>query len=237
MSATRDELFFMARIAEKCKRFEDQTEYMTRVVQLEPHQLNEEERSCLATAFKNALAKPRHAYKVVRASLMEGAEPEVSDELQNYLANVEGKVRYYCQSAHENLQALIPAAATAEDQVFYHKMMGDYCRYLSEVSRPDEMPEVKERALGAYTAGAQAAQSLPVTNSVAMSLALNMAVFYHELMKNQSEAIRVTREALSQISPEAPVEEDVKEICNLLRDNLELWTAGTMNDGTAVEEF
>eukprot|EP00929_Paragymnodinium_shiwhaense_P015371 TRINITY_DN123454_c0_g1_i1.p1 TRINITY_DN123454_c0_g1~~TRINITY_DN123454_c0_g1_i1.p1 ORF type:complete len:239 (+),score=65.61 TRINITY_DN123454_c0_g1_i1:100-816(+) len=238
MSGTRDELVFMARTAEKCKRYDDMTEYMTRVVSFEPHTLNEEERSSLATAFKQAISTPRQAWKIVKATLNEAQTPDMANEINNYLGTIDAKIRQYCSTVIELLKdRLIPYAVDAEEKVFYHKMHGDYYRYLSEVCRPDELEHIKKEALAAYNHGEEAGRALPPANATSLSLTLNMAVFYHEVCKNQGEAIKVTTAAIAQLkSLETGMPEDVVEIYGLMEDNLSLWTQGT-HDGTVAEDL
>lgn len=243
MSGSREELVFMAKTAERCNRYEDMTEYMSRVVEA-PGRLNDEERSLLATAFKNAISKPRNAWKIVKnAARDEGMSAEVQEEVQNYMKHIEDKVRECAQRIICLLRDyIIPGAVDAEEIVFYEKMHGDYHRYLSEVVGPDEKEEVKAAAKSAYKAGEEAGKLLPKNSATKHSLALNLAVFYHESCDDQAEAINVTTAALAELSSEELMHEDVTEVTEikkLLEENLKLWTDPNkmlQYDGTAVED-
>jgi len=244
----------MARTADACSRYEDMAEYMKRVVEhfVQPSDpstvLNFDERTLLASAFKNAISKPRLASKIVKAKLDEKPwTPDVAAEIQAYNATIEGKVRTLALEifglltdklipAVDTACSLAPSAENLGNKVFYHKMEGDYYRYLAEICQLDEMEAVKQNALRAYTAGQQAGQNLPPNDDTVLSLALNLAVFYHEVCKDQQQAVQVTTSAIRSVQG-VPQTEDVQKIVKLLEDNLSLWTAGsTQFDGTAVED-
>jgi 14-3-3 protein epsilon len=55
---------------------------------------------------------------------------------------------------------LIPSAASGESKVFYHKMMGDYHRYLAEFATRDKRKDSADKSLHAYKA-ASAPPMLP----------------------------------------------------------------------------
>jgi len=94
----------------------------------------------------------------------------------------------------------------------------------------------------AEKAGEEAGKLLPKNSATKHSLALNLAVFYHESCDDQAEAINVTTAALAELSSEELMHEDVTEVTEikkLLEENLKLWTDPNkmlQYDGTAVED-
>ena len=82
--------------------------------------------------------------------------------------------------------------AQDESLVFYHKMRGDYFRYLAEVAK-DEDTEKKSRcktgAEEAYKSAYDIAEKkLATTHPIRLGLALNFSVFYYEICTNPKQA-------------------------------------------------
>ena len=61
MSLSREELIYMAKIAEQTERFEDMLDYMKKVVHIE-QDLSVEERNLLSVAYKNSVGSRRTAW-------------------------------------------------------------------------------------------------------------------------------------------------------------------------------
>merc|ERR1712167_69199 len=73
-------------------------------------------------------------------------------------------------------------------------MVGDYYRYIAENAKGDNLEQVKNKALEAYTEANQI--KLPPCNPIKLGLALNFSVFYYEAMKNHSSACELADQAL-----------------------------------------
>merc|ERR1712139_414382 len=91
--------------------------------------------------------------------------------------------------------ALIPAAKDAEAKVFYHKMKGDYFRYIAEFTGGDKKSDAANKAKGAYDDAMTAASELAVTHPIRLGLALNFSVFHYEVLNNPEEACKLARQA------------------------------------------
>merc|ERR1711881_463196 len=126
---------------------------------------------------------------------------------------------------------LIPVASSAESKVFYHKMKGDYYRYIAEFTEGDVKKKAAESARVAYDdAMTEAAKELAVTHPIRLGLALNFSVFHYEVLGNPEEACKMARQAFEDAIAELDSvgEESYKDatlIMQLLRDNLTLWTS------------
>jgi 14-3-3 protein epsilon len=84
---------------------------------------------------------------------------------------------------------LIKAATTPEAKVFFHKMKGDYHRYISEYATGDQHKKAADGALAAYQSASQVANSeLKTTNPIRLGLALNFSVFYYEVLNDAAKA-------------------------------------------------
>jgi len=125
---------------------------------------------------------------------------------------------------------LIPAAKDAESKVFYHKMKGDYYRYIAEFTDGDKKSAAANNAKTSYDDAMGAASELAVTHPIRLGLALNFSVFHYEVLNNPDEACKMARTAFEDAIAELDnvSEESYKDstlIMQLLRDNLTLWTS------------
>lgn len=129
---------------------------------------------------------------------------------------------------------LISHAESAESKVFYHKMSGDYHRYLAEFKTDEARDEAAANAKTAYVNAQKEAEDesngLPPTHPIRLGLALNLSVFYYEILGQQEEACELAKRAFdSAIAELDQLQEDSYKdatlIMQLLRDNLTLWTS------------
>jgi len=126
---------------------------------------------------------------------------------------------------------LISGAQDAESKVFYHKMKGDYYRYIAEFREDgSKKTDAAESAKKAYDDAMGAASDLHVTHPIRLGLALNFSVFHYEVLSNQEEACKMARTAFEDAIAEldSVSEDSYKDstlIMQLLRDNLTLWIA------------
>merc|ERR1719305_1498288 len=155
-----------------------------------------------------------------------------------YCKKVEKELQDICDTIINLLaKNLIPLASSAESKVFYHKMKGDYYRYIAEFTDGDAKKAAAESARVAYNdAMKEATTQLAVTHPIRLGLALNFSVFHYEVLGNPEEACKMARQAFEDAIAEldSVSEDSYKDstlIMQLLRDNLTLWTS----DGEGVE--
>jgi hypothetical protein len=115
-------------------------------------------------------------------------------------------------------------------QVFYHKMKGDYYRYLAEVKTDKDREDVVGKAEEAYQEALDKAAGLTPTHPIRLGLALNFSVFYYEIKNAPDKACELAKTAFDEAIADLDTlkEESYKDstlIMQLLRDNLTLWTA------------
>jgi len=115
--------------------------------------------------------------------------------------------------------------------VFYHKMKGDYHRYLAEFAIGEKRKESATKSLEAYKNATEVAQTdLAPTHPIRLGLALNFSVFYYEILNSPDQACHLAKQAFDDAIAELDTlsEESYKDstlIMQLLRDNLTLWTS------------
>jgi 14-3-3 protein epsilon len=128
---------------------------------------------------------------------------------------------------------ILTHAHTEEANVFYLKMKADYQRYICEITRGDAKAKMAFDAKTTYEeALALAQKSLPVNDPTRLGLALNMSVFYREVLGDIDAASAMARRAFEDSIAELDcvLEDSYKDstlIMQLLRDNLTLWTEET----------
>jgi len=234
MSESREDCVYLAKLAEQAERYEEMVENMKRVASSD-QELTVEERNLLSVAYKNVIGARRASWRIVSSieqkEESKGNEAQVS-MIKGYREKIELELAKICEDILEVLDKhLIPSAATGESKVFYHKMKGDYHRYLAEFATGDKRKDSADKSLEAYKAASDVAVTeLPPTHPIRLGLALNFSVFYYEILNSPDRACHLAKQAFDDAIAELDTlsEESYKDstlIMQLLRDNLTLWTS------------
>merc|ERR1712196_42576 len=219
--------------------YDEMADYMKQVGSA-PGELSVEERNLLSVAYKNAVGSRRASWRIIsRVEQKEGSKGNETNvaHCKEYRTKVETELQGICDTILGLLDgALIPGAKDAESKVFYHKMKGDYYRYIAEFTDGDKKSAAASSAKGAYDDAMVAASELPVTHPIRLGLALNFSVFHYEVLNNPDEASKMARTAFEDAIAELDnVSEDSYKdstlIMQLLRDNLTLWTSDEGAEG------
>jgi len=239
-----EESVYLAKLAEQAERYEEMVENM-KVVASADQELSVEERNLLSVAYKNVIGARRASWRIVTS--IEQKEESKGNEAQvklikEYRQTIEKELGKICEDILEVLDKhLIASAQTGESKVFYHKMKGDYHRYLAEFATGDQRTSYADNSLEAYkNAFDVAASSLPPTHPIRLGLALNFSVFWYEILSNPEKACQLAKQAFDDAIAELDTlsEESYKDstlIMQLLRDNLTLWTSD-MQDAAAEKD-
>jgi len=245
MSQSREDSVYLAKLAEQAERYEEMVENMKRVASSD-QELTVEERNLLSVAYKNVIGARRASWRIV--SSIEQKEESKGNEAQvtmikGYREKIESELAKICEDILEVLDKhLIPSAATGESKVFYHKMKGDYHRYLAEFATGDKRKESADKSLEAYKAASDVAVTeLPPTHPIRLGLALNFSVFYYEILNSPDRACHLAKQAFDDAIAELDTlsEESYKDstlIMQLLRDNLTLWTSDMQENENKEQE-
>lgn len=209
-------------------------------------ELSIDERNLLSVAYKNVIGSRRASWRVISSfeqkEEAKGNETNVT-RVRSYRKRIEEELSNICHDVLNVLEThLIPKASQSESKVFYHKMEGDYYRYLAEFSSAESRKEVAEKSLNAYKAATDVAMTdLAPTHPIRLGLALNFSVFYYEIMDAPDKACQLAKQAFDDAIAELDSlsEESYKDstlIMQLLRDNLTLWTSGRDEEMNKEEE-
>lgn len=229
---------YQAKLAEQAERYDDMVKAMTKVVELN-EELTVEERNLLSVAYKNVIGARRASWRIISSIQVKNESAGQDNEeaarkanmAKEYLLKVESELNEIC---HQILTALddhlIKNAEKAESRVFYHKMKGDYYRYLAEFKGESEKEEPAKKSLEAYESASEYASELKSTHPIRLGLALNYSVFYYEILKNPEKACLLAKSAFDGAIAELEnlTDDSYKDstlIMQLLRDNLTLWTS------------
>lgn len=225
---------YLAKLAEQAERYEEMVENM-KVVASADQELTVEERNLLSVAYKNVIGARRASWRIV-TSIEQKEESKGNDNqvtlIKDYRSKIEAELSKICEDILEVLDKhLIPSAQSGESKVFYHKMKGDYHRYLAEFNTGDRRKASADKSLEAYKAATEVSQTdLAPTHPIRLGLALNFSVFYYEILNSPDQACQLAKQAFDDAIAELDTlsEESYKDstlIMQLLRDNLTLWTS------------
>lgn len=233
MSKGYEKNVYLAMLAEQCSRFEEMAEFLEDLLKSRDKDLNSDERNLLSIAYKNSVSSRRTALRTIMAYEMKEKKKENSAFLpyiQEYRKKIEDELTAMCQKVIATIDNfLLKRADDTEATVFYHKMKGDYNRYIAEYAQGELKQKVADGALEAYNAASNT-PGLSAINPISLGLALNFSVFHYEVMNDQETACRVAKETLDAANKELPnideddeTHRDAMSIINLLRENLEMW--------------
>lgn len=244
-AGTREEMVYMAKLAEQAERYEEMVEFMERVAKATGgagpgEELSVEERNLLSVAYKNVIGARRASWRII--SSIEQKEEGRGNEshaatIRTYRSKIEAELAKICDGILALLDShLVPSAGAAESKVFYLKMKGDYHRYLAEFKAAAERKDAADSTLAAYQAAQDIAmKELPPTHPIRLGLALNFSVFYYEILNSPDRACSLAKQAFDEAIAELDSlgEDSYKDstlIMQLLRDNLTLWTSDMQDD-------
>ena len=107
--------------------------------------LTNEERNLLSVGYKHVIGGRRNAYRAVHAISQNSKYSEHLSALEEYKKKIVKETADICEDLVKLIDDhFIPKAGESiESEVFFHKMKGDYYRYLAEVSQAPELDDVK----------------------------------------------------------------------------------------------
>lgn len=224
-----EKMVFMAKLAEQTERYEEMKSIMKNVV-MQKKKLSMEDRNLLSVAYKNVVGARRASWRVLNSMLAisDSAESRTK-HVFSYKQKIEQELNEICQEVLELLDHLLKNKdLEAEESVFFHKMKGDYHRYMAEYLDGAAGQATIGNARDSYEGALKASEELATTNPIRLGLALNYSVFYYEILKNPERACLLAKSSFDDAvgDLELLTEEQYKDatlIMQLLRDNLTLW--------------
>lgn len=135
-------------------------------------------------------------------------------------------------------EILLPNTTDTEGSVFWNKLKGDFYRYVCEHADETESDTASRASQEAYeNALMEANRSLPKWNQTRLSLILNYSVFKYDICKEQTMALQMLNDTMTELSSfekeEGISPEDMKatfEMLEMINDNIHIWQLNTNND-------
>ena len=236
MSEKFEKQIYLAMLAEQCSRYEDMMSFLEEMVKMKSNDLTSDERNLLSIAYKNTISLDRQAIRTLLAyesKESKKAESPYLEYIKEYKNKVQKELEGLCNKINTTIdQNLLPKAETDEAKVFYHKMKGDYDRYIAENVDGELKKKYADLGLQAYNAALDSAKSIDYKNPIKLGLALNLSVFYYEVVANKEEACKLAKEtldkakdALGNVDEDDDEAKDAMSIVNLLQENLDMWNS------------
>lgn len=232
-SYDREDLVYLAFLAEESAMYEDMAEFVRAFVGKSHSDLTEDERNVLSVGFKHFISEKRSSWRV--ASAAEQREEKAGNYLNlqeagRFRRKVERELEGACNEVLKVIEnQLLPLASEPESQAFYFKMKGDYFRYLAEVTVEATQEECVSKAQSSYKEALEIAKGeLPLTHPLRLGIALNYSVFLFDIQQDSEHACSLTKavfdEVLSELR-ELPSESAQKTlvIVQQMRENLVMW--------------
>ena len=130
----------MAKLNEQCERWVQMTKCIVKFCRLTKTPLDDEERHLLSTAYKNMVGNKRASWRVInlieRKEGRKGANMN-TDKAAIYKLEIEGEIIQICDELLELVTGtLLPwtPPSSVENIIFLNKLIGDYNRYVAEIS-------------------------------------------------------------------------------------------------------
>lgn len=155
MAARRASLVIRAKLCESSNLYEDMVNVIREIVTILPKtkHLTPEERELLAVAYKFEVGARRRSLRALqKLQGNRGLNATKTKMLKEYETIVTRELTDLCSELLSMLdKKLIPTVKDKESDIFYHKLKGDYCRYLAEVEHnPDKVTQLIQTAKENY---------------------------------------------------------------------------------------
>jgi len=245
MELSKEDLRYMAKACEKAQDYPEMLNYVRKIIDHE-EDLSSEERSLLSTALKEISLPKRISWRALTKlyKAQEDPESQRSGALRTLRTDTEKDLHKFCQEYLKLIdESLLPRCeGNVEGGVAFLKMKGDLYRYIAESSQGDSKQKAADNALQFYTTAQESAGStVKVGHPLMLSLALNYAILFYEVMEEPAKAIEIAHEsminALSELDQiEENIYKDSTHMLQILKDNISMWKAGLEGNHDESEE-
>ncbi|CAG9327831.1 unnamed protein product [Blepharisma stoltei] len=225
----REEFSYNAKLAEHSERYGDMIASMKSLIDEANGDINNEERTLLSVAYKQAVGERRNAYRIISSyEQKQKSRGQGNLEItQEYKEKINKELHALCSEIICLIdQKLLRDSDPDDIKLFYIKMKADYYRYMSESGDAAAVESSNE----AYQQASDVAKNLPANNPIRIGLALNYSVFKYEVLKETAQAIELAKSAFDEALPQLDdlderAYKEATSILGLIKDNLALWTS------------
>jgi len=126
-------------------------DFLRPVIKEKSANLTSDERNLLSVAFKNLISAQRTAIRTISAVEQNPKYQKHSAALADYKKKVEEELYTNCDMIINLIKSdIVPNAVEHDSKTFFLKMVGDYCRYISESATGDRLQTCKDQASKSY---------------------------------------------------------------------------------------
>lgn len=232
---------YLALIAEKAGSFDHMKFYLEKHVIDNNGIMSCDERNLLSVAYKNIISEKRQCIRtLITLELKETQNASTSDSflldsILSYKKVLEEDLIKTCEYINNFIISFIINADKFNKNdncglAFYNKLIADYYRYIAENIECSSKNKYSDKSLEYYNKAREYAKSLNITDPVRLSIALNMSVFYYEIINNHETACIISKEILDLVKKEIDTLDENDEsnidtfnIIDLIQENLNMW--------------
>ena len=226
---------YMALLAQQCSRFEEMFKFLEDSVIIRNKDLSFKERELLAYGYVTYIKSKRKSLHMIMAYETKEKKNENSiflSYIQEYRRTLESDLTLSCQKIIYIIDSLlIKKADNNESKIFYKKLKGDLNRYIAEYAKDELREKVMKDGLTAYQEAMNLSKDMPIMNETLLGLALNMSLFYYEVINERKNAIKIADECIHKVEKElANFDQDnennkvIMALIGLIKENWENWT-------------
>lgn len=229
-----DKNVYLALVAEQAGNYNDMKTFLESYILNREEDISVDERNLLSIAYKSIFSSKRHCVRTLLAYEMKEKQNETHEYLEyivEYKKQLERELVELCENISRFIENNLKRHAKDDEaKVFYCKLIGDYYRYIAENIEDSKKNIYSDKCLKAYNDARDFAKELSCTNHVRLGLALNLSVFYYEVVNNQETGCQIAKEALDLVKKEIDSLDENDEnntdtfhIIEMLQENLNIW--------------
>ena len=194
---TKDDLVLRIHLNEQLQNFDQMVEYATMLAT--KYTLNQDERYMVWASYKNSIGKRRVSWKALQNHLPKATDPDEAQTIIAYMKKIEKEMDALIDKVINLLDTtLIPTSTNDEYKCFYMKMKSDNLRYKSEYLSGEESVKNNVIAEESYKSTYQhAVAHLSKSDPTRLSIGLNAAMFYYQILKNPDKAKEIAYETIN----------------------------------------
>lgn len=224
----------LALVAQECGTSEDMASFVEQLIKASPKDLSQQDKTLFSMAYKNMIGSKRNTLLNINGYEIYCQEKEKHDILPSvraYKKIVEDELAKKCQNVIDLIDNyLLKKAGDDESFLFYHKMKGDFNRYIAENVQGPLRKKVSEEAIECYKKASNYGAKLEPINPIVLGNSLNFAIFYCEIMKDNNMAKQIANdaytkanEALGKVDQNDAKYNEAIELVNTLKENIDSW--------------
>ncbi|KAJ7070042.1 14-3-3 domain-containing protein [Mycena amicta] len=217
----------LAKTALRLGRYHDMVSFVKRAILDDrrlatlPTHSGSELRDLLCLAYRRLSLPLRRQLEDLQQN-MTPAETEFLDQIKEELANVCLDV---IELVEKTIGPLLPNDKDLEVHAFYYKLLGDYYRYLAQITEGSQRKVYEAHSFGSYR------EALEITSEdldlpLYLSVLLNLAAFFRSMSSPQSASLLIQR-AIGRASYQPSLDARSLKVLAILKSEREHPTART----------